>query len=444
MYTFAKSYLIILKADNSTSIPMTDKCNTSGFVPPEDIYISNVFVDIQEIPSEGFSMLLRAKRDGQWWMLKGLKTEYRNDFVYQELLHKEHNILNGLKSHYIVDVCGMENIEGYGECIIMEWVDGLTLRQWLTLKHSCREKRRIFSQLLDAVEFVHQRQVVHRDLKPENVMVTRNGQNVKLIDFGLADTDSYAVFKQPAGSVGFIAPEQSNGSVPDSRNDIYSLGCILQLMDISWIYRRVINSCHAPINKRFEDVASMRNALRSVRHRLHVACIVLLLVFVSGGVSYAYHELAGPRQTYNIVADFKIGYLRFQSWGGGQVTVASTDDVDSCVEIPPHVEYQGIKYNVTEVTFKAFSNHRNLRCVVFPDNMLHVMKGAFKGCPSLDALCLRSKTPYAIGNDMWKTDITKIFDSSHFQSVTLYVPRGSIQAYRHSEWGKFKNIKEYV
>ena len=150
------------------------------------------------------------------------------------------------------------------------------------------------------------------------------------------------------------------------------------------------------------------------------------------------------RLTYNIVADFKIGYLRFQSWGGGQVTVASTDDVDSCVEIPPHVEYQGIKYNVTEVTFKAFSNHRNLRCVVFPDNMLHVMKGAFKGCTSLDALCLRSKTPYAIGNDMWKTDITKIFDSSHFQSVTLYVPRGSIQAYRHSEWGKFKNIKEYV
>lgn len=262
---------------------MTDKCNTSGFVPPEDIYISKEFEDVQEIPSNGFSMLLRAKRDGQWWMLKGLKTEYRKDFVYQELLRKEYNILKSLESHNIVEVYGMENVDGYGECIIMEWVDGLTLSQWLTLKHSCREKCRIFLQLLDAVEFVYQRQVVHRDLKPENVMITRNGQNVKLIDFGLADTDSYAVFKQPAGSEGFIAPEQSNGSIPDSRNDIYSLGSILQLMDISWIYRRVIKSCHAPINRRFEDVDSMRNALRSVRHRLHVACVVLLLVFVSGG-----------------------------------------------------------------------------------------------------------------------------------------------------------------
>lgn len=275
-------------------------------------------------------------------------------------------------------------------------------------------------------------------------MVTRNGQNVKLIDFGLADTDSYAVFKQPAGTEGFIAPEQSNGSLPDSRNDIYSLGSILQLMNIGWIYRRVISRCQASVNERLEDVASMRNALRSVRHRLHVACIVFLLVFVSGGVSYAYHELSGPRQAYSIVADFKIGYLRFQSWGGGQVTVASTADVDSCVEIPPQVEYLGIKYNVTEVTFKAFRNCRNLRCAVFPDNALHVMEGAFKGCKSLDALCLRSKTPYSIGNDLWKTDITKIFEPSHFKSVTLYVPRGSLRAYRQSEWGKFKNIKEYV
>lgn len=262
---------------------MTDKCNTSGFVPPEDIYISRKFEEIKECPSNGFSMLLRAKRDGQWWMLKGLKPEYRHDFVYQELLHKEYNILNSVKSHYVVNACGMENVDGYGEFIVMEWVDGLTLRQWLILNHSRKEKRRVFSLLLDAVEFVHQRQVVHRDLKPENIMVTRNGQNVKLIDFGLADTDSYAVFKQPAGSEGFIAPEQSNGSVPDSRNDLYSLGCILQLMDISWIYRRVIACCHAPIDKRFEDVASMRNALRSVRHKLHVACVLFLLIFVSGG-----------------------------------------------------------------------------------------------------------------------------------------------------------------
>lgn len=166
--------------------------------------------------------------------------------------------------------------------------------------------------------------------------------------------------------------------------------------------------------------------------------------FRFGGGKLAYHELAVPRQAYNVVADFDIGYLRFQSWGGGQVTVVSTADIDSCVEIPSQVEYLGINYKVTEVSFKAFRNHHNLHCVVFPDNMLHVMEGAFKGCQKLGVLCFRSKIPYAIGNDLWKTDITKVFDSSHFRNVTLYVPRGSIRAYRRSEWGRFKNIKEYV
>lgn len=88
-------------------------------------------------------------------------------------------------------------VKGYEECIIVEWIDGLTLGQWLKSQHWRIDKRRIFEQLLDAVEFVNDEQVVHRDLKFENVMITRNGENVKLIDFGLADTDCYIVFKQP-------------------------------------------------------------------------------------------------------------------------------------------------------------------------------------------------------------------------------------------------------
>lgn len=88
-------------------------------------------------------------------------------------------------------------VKGYEECIIVEWIDGLTLGQWLKSQHCIKDERRIFEQLLDAVEFVNDEQVVHRGLKLENVMITRNGENVKLIDFCLADTDCYIVFKQP-------------------------------------------------------------------------------------------------------------------------------------------------------------------------------------------------------------------------------------------------------
>lgn len=422
---------------------MTSECSTSDFLALEPVNISQRFTEMQEIPTQGFNALVRAKRDGQWWMLKGIKAEFRSDTVYQELLRKEYDILSRMQHYDIVAVEGMEEVDGYGMCIVMEWVDGETLKEWLATKRTRKEKVKIMYQLLDAVEYVHQQQIVHRDLKPSNVMITRNGQHVKLIDFGLADTDNYAVFKQPAGTEGYISPEQLSGSTPDSRNDIYSLGSILLLMRMGWIVKHVAHGCQAAINKRYADIASVRKGIIGLRRRLCLVCTLVLMLVVSGGAFLAYQKWHEPRQTYDVVADFKVGYLQYQSWGGGLVTVRSTEDVDSCVEIPATVTYQGISYKVSEITLKAFVNHRHLRRVVFPCAELHFMSGAFSGCNHLRELYFRSKTPPQIGNKLWKTDLEQVFDSSHFLHVILYVPKGSLEAYRQSEWKRFKVIKEY-
>lgn len=421
-----------------------DDSLVSEFLPPEECHVSSQFSEAEEIPTKAFSLLVRAKRNGQWWMLKGLKPEYRNDLVYQELLRKEYNLLSQLKHHDVVAVSSMEQVDGYGECIVMEWIDGVTLKQWLAGKHTAKEKRRILAQLLDAVEYVHKKQVVHRDLKPENVMITNNGQNVKLIDFGLADTDSYAVFKQPAGTEGFIAPEQSNGSRPDSRNDIYSIGSIMALMHLGWWYRKVINRCHEPIEKRYNDIATLRKTLRNAHRRPYTVSLLLVLMLLLGVGAYKYYDYKVNQIDIHVTAHFVIGNFKYESWGNDEVTIRCIKDADSYVEIPAVISYDRAKYKITEVTFDAFSNCYNLQTLVLPNNQVHIMKDAFRGCDHLSKLYMRSAKPYDIGSEIWKTDITKVFEAYHFSKVTLYVPKGSLKAYRNSEWKRFKNIKEYV
>ena len=422
---------------------MINKSPTSDFLPIDSNDISTDFKEITEIPTDVFNILLRAKKNGQCWILKGLKSKYRNNFIYQELLQKECNILSSLHYPAIVTVEGLEEVEGYGKCIVMEYIDGLTLGEWLNIPHSKKEKRQILEQLLKAVEYIHKKQVVHRDLKPENIMVTRNGQNIKLIDFGLADADSYAIFKQPAGTKGFISPEQESSRKADSRNDIYSIGSIISLMGMGWKYRKIIENCHKSINSRYADIKALKDAIALTRKWFRAVCLITVAFLLFGGISIAYYKWSGPRQVYDIVADFKVGNLRCTSWGGGLVSIKSAYDKDSCVEIPSTVTYEGMTYKIDEITFDAFRNYHKLRSAAFPVNKLHIMKGAFKGCKQLHRLYFRSTTPYLIGNQLWPTNITQVFDPFHFKHTVIYVPKGSLQTYRQSAWQKFDNIKEY-
>ena len=75
-------------------------------------------------------------------------------------------------------------------------------------KVSKAEVNRLLMELCDAVGYVHSHQIVHRDIKPENILITRDGHHPKLIDFGFADSDAFAMVKEPAGTEGYASPEQ--------------------------------------------------------------------------------------------------------------------------------------------------------------------------------------------------------------------------------------------
>ena len=237
--------------------------STSGALVDEYEGVKHVFTDLETIATRGHNVLTRAKRHGRWQALKSLTPEAAGKEVYRQMLLKEMEILMQLQHPSVEQVMGMEEVPGLGMCIVMEWVDGVTLDKWLNQHPSLAQRRRVAGQLLDAMAYVHSCGIVHRDLKPSNIMVTTNGNNVKVIDFGLADTDAHAVLKQPAGTLRYMAPEQASSSRPDVRNDIYSLGMVMRTMNLGRSYRRAIARCLAPIDTRFESVEQLQECVGS-------------------------------------------------------------------------------------------------------------------------------------------------------------------------------------
>ena len=117
--------------------------------------------------------------------------------------------------------------------IVMEFVDGMTLRQLLTSGRRLLPERtlEITSGTLAALDYSHRHGIVHRDIKPANVMLTRGG-DVKVMDFGIARAlaDSGQTMTQQSAVLGtahYLSPEQARGEIVDSRSDIYSTGCLL-------------------------------------------------------------------------------------------------------------------------------------------------------------------------------------------------------------------------
>ncbi len=256
-----------------------------------------------------FNVIAKAKRYGRWWAIKSLKEEMRGDEAYEALLRKEFDILISMQHPHIVSAVSFEYVETLGNSIVMEWVEGQSLKAWLGEKHTRRERLHIVSQILSALNYVHTKQVVVRDLKPSNVMITYNGRYVKLIDFGLSDADSYTVFKQPAGSPGYMSPEQGRSRVADLRNDIYSFGCILDDFKLGWTYNAVVRRCKASAGKRFANIEAVRQALDGAGRLRRIASLLVLAVLSVAVFSFLCYRVYVVEQTISSLEE-RLDYHR--------------------------------------------------------------------------------------------------------------------------------------
>ena len=243
--------------------PKVDNSFTSGsFGEMADGF--SKFHDYKQLPysGAGYSVLYTVISGERKLFLKALNQKQGASAENLARLQREYKILEQLYGNeHIVRCIGWREDANVGPCIVMEYVDGETLTDYLKTHPSNKEKRRILNELLDAVGFIHKHQIVHNDLKPGNILITHNGHNVKLIDFGYADGD-FSLDKATGGTKAFASPELVRQETTDVTSDIYSLGFIIKGL-FSHRYGVIVRKCQREETKnRYQRILEVRNAIR--------------------------------------------------------------------------------------------------------------------------------------------------------------------------------------
>ena len=283
---YKNDYSMINERDSSC-VYNSNSCNEKFTIKEYSSNIMNKSLKLEDFElihkiSEGvYGVVYKVKylQNNKIYALKRIKTQWINDSknIFPYYFQREFNIIHRLYHPNIVHHYDIfDNIidNQMYVMIVMEYVGpdtfNSTIPSGIDIKHNMKDERvkhiygakRYIKQVLQAVSYLHKRQIVHRDIKPSNILIDSN-QNIKLCDFGLSRfiTDPNTQLTANVVSIPYRAPELLfNYKKYTNSVDMWSIGCVF--------YEIMRNKLLFPSNSELECIKLMIDVLGSPRHEL--------------------------------------------------------------------------------------------------------------------------------------------------------------------------------
>lgn len=198
--------------------------------------LGNRYEIIRKIGDGGMAFVYEAKDRllNRVVAVKVLRPEFVDDEEFLAKFKREAEAVANISHPNIVNVYDV-GCDGKVNYIVMEYIDGQNLKEIIKNEGTLDEYTAldITKQIAKALGAAHKKGVIHRDIKPHNILISSEGRNVKVADFGIAKAATNSTMTNIGsiiGSVHYFSPEQAKGKPVKNNADLYSLGIVLYEM----------------------------------------------------------------------------------------------------------------------------------------------------------------------------------------------------------------------
>lgn len=256
---------------------------------------------VENIISEGRMFILYKARCGTKYVI--LKTTREKDAMFCEILRREYEIGKTLSHASVVSTIDFEEDSPVGPAIVLEYIDGVTLREYLPKYPKGKANNvHILHDILDGIDYLHHRGILHNDIKPDNIIINSLGK-ARIIDFGLSYSYDSIYSGVIGGSEGYTAPEILNGNGhAGAPSDIYSLGLIIRELFPKKYKKISAKSTQIDPSLRYQSISELKRAILLADSKPYLIASIITLAIIA---FFALFPTAKEIQTVHQEADYK-------------------------------------------------------------------------------------------------------------------------------------------